>query len=79
MKPTKFFIPAERGKSKFAYSRRKAFWELVVNMVARVYISDTAIGKIYTTYGQALADSTILVKLRNDKRRGGHPDLRAWL
>ena len=61
---------------KFAYSKRKVFWDLVVNMITRGYTSDTAIDKIYTTYGQAFAVSTILVKLRNNKRRGGHPDLR---
>ena len=45
-------------------------------MIAREDISDTAIGKIYTTYGRALAVSKILIKLQNDKSRGGHPDLR---
>ena len=68
-KPAKFFIPAERGKSKFAYSRRKAFWDLVVNMIARGYTSDSAIDKIYITDGQALAVSTILGKSQNDKRK----------
>ena len=75
MKPAKFFTPAERGKSKFTYSTRKIFWDLVVNMIARGYTSDTAIDKICTTYGQALAVSTIIVELQNDKRRGGYPDL----
>ena len=78
-KPAEFFTPAERGKSKLAYSRREVFWYLVVNMFIRRYTSDLIIDKIYSTFGQALTVSTILVKLRNDNRRGGYPDLRAWL
>ena len=77
--PAKSLTPAERGKSKLAYSRRKVIWDLVVNMIAREYLSDSAIDMIYTTYGQALVVSTNLVKLQNDNSRGGHPDLRPWL
>ena len=75
-KPAKFFTPAEKGKSKFSYSKSKVFWDLVVNMIARGFTSDSVIDKIYTAYGQVMAVSTILVKLRIDKRRGGHPGLR---
>ena len=50
MKSAKIFTPSERGKSKVAYSRRKVFWDLMVNMIASGYISDTVIDKIYTTY-----------------------------
>ena len=42
------------------------FWDLVMNMIARGYTSNSAIDKIYSTYGQPLAVSTILVKLLND-------------
>ena len=55
------------------------FWDLVSNMIARGYTSDVVIDEIYTTYGQALAVSTILVKLRGGKRRGGHLDSRPKL
>ena len=63
MKLAKFFTPAERGKNKFEYSRRKVLWDKVTNMIAREYTSDAAIDKIYTTYRQALAILTIPVKL----------------
>ena len=77
VKPAKLFTSAERGRNKFAYSRRKVFWDMVCNMISRGYTSDTAIDKIYLTYGHNLSVSNILVKMRNDKGRGGHPDLRA--
>ena len=48
-----------------------------MNMISSGYTSDSAIDKIYTTHGQAMAVSTILLKLGNDRRREGHPDLRA--
>ena len=77
MKPAKIFTPEERGTSNFGYSRRKVFWDLGVNMIARGYTSDTAIDKICTKYGQALALSTILDTSRNLKRPGVQP-CRGW-
>ena len=74
-----YFTSAEREQNKFVYSGRKMFWDLVSNMIARGYTSDVVIDEIYTTYGQALAVSTILVKLRGGKRRGGHLDSRPKL
>ena len=51
--------------------------DLVGNMISRSYSIDAAIDKIYSTYRHQLSVSNILVKLRCDKRRGGHPDLRS--
>ena len=53
------------------------FWDLLGNMIARGYTSAAAIDKIYSTYRHQLSVPNILVKLREDKRRGGYPDLRA--
>ena len=78
VKPAKLFKSAERGRNKFVYTRRKVFWDMVGNMISKGCTSDAAIEKIYLTYGHQLSVSNILVKLRNDKRRGGHPDLRAY-
>ena len=77
LKPAKLFTSAERVRNKFAYSRRKVFWDMVGNMTFRGYTSDTAIDKIYSTYGHNLSVSNILIKMSNDKGRGGNPDLRA--
>ena len=77
VKPAKLFTSAERGRNKFVYSRRKVFWDMVGNMISRGYTSDAAIDKIYSTYWHQLSVSNILIKLRNDKGREGHPDLRA--
>ena len=72
-KPAREFTSEERGANKFAYSRRKVFWELVDKLTRRGYTSDVAIDKIYTVYGRSLPVSTILLKLRQDRRRGGNP------
>ena len=72
-KPAREFTSEERGANKFAYSRRKVFWELVDKLTRRGYTSDVAIDKIYSVYGRNLPVSTILLKLRQDRRRGGNP------
>ena len=74
LKPAKLFTSAERGRKQLAYSRRKMFWDLGGNIIHRGYTSDTAIDKIYSTYGHKLSVSNTLVKLKDDKRRGGHLD-----
>ena len=76
VKPAKLLTSTERGRNKFAYSRRKVFWDMVGKMISRGYTSDAVMNKIYSTYRHQLSVSYILVKLRNDKGRGGHPDLR---
>ena len=77
VKPAKLFTSAERGRNKIAYNRRKLFWDLVGNMITSNHTSEAAIDKIYSTYGNQLSVSNILIKLRKDERIEGHPDLRA--
>ena len=72
-KPARDFTAEERGVNKFAYSRRKVFWDLVEQLTRRGYTSDAAIDRIYGVYGRSLPVSSILLKLRQDRRRGGSP------
>ncbi|ETL82682.1 hypothetical protein L917_17198 [Phytophthora nicotianae] len=76
LKAAKAFTPTERGANKFAYSRRKHFWRVVTNLVQAGYTSDTAIDRVCTTYGRSLSVSNIIAGLREDHKRGGHPNLR---
>ncbi|KAI9982251.1 hypothetical protein PInf_008150 [Phytophthora infestans] len=45
LKAAKDFTAAERGANKFAYSRRKVFWDVVSSLVRSGFTSDTAIDK----------------------------------
>ena len=73
-KAAKLFTPRERGRSKYAYSLRKSFWDLVVSMISHGYNHNTAIDKIYEVYGN-LSVVKILRLIRTDKRTGGHDEL----
>ncbi|KAG6617101.1 uncharacterized protein IUM83_04870 [Phytophthora cinnamomi] len=75
-KPAKEFTRAERGANKFAYSRRKAFWDSVAYLVRAGLTSDVAIDRIYAAYGRQRPVTAILTALRRDKKNGGHPALR---
>ncbi|KAL3664985.1 hypothetical protein V7S43_010160 [Phytophthora oleae] len=76
LKAAKDFTPIERGANKFAYSRRKVFWDVVANLVRSGFTSDAAIDKVYSVYGRQIAVLNILKALRADRMRGGHPSLR---
>eukprot|EP00644_Phytophthora_capsici_P002597 jgi/Phyca11/105764/e_gw1.11.315.1 len=76
LKAAKDFTAAERGANKFAYSRRKVFWDVVSSLVRSGFTSVTAIDKVYSVYGRQLSVSNVLAALRADRRRGRHPNLR---
>ncbi|GMF21947.1 unnamed protein product [Phytophthora lilii] len=76
LEAAKELTPAERGATKFAYCRRKLFWDVIDKMVRSGYTSGAAIDKVYQVYGRQLSVSSILVALRSDRTRGGHPSLR---
>ncbi|KAG6962236.1 hypothetical protein JG688_00008702 [Phytophthora aleatoria] len=71
LKPAKEFTPVERGANKFAYSRRKGFWDVTTQLVRSGYASDAAIDKVYQVYGRQLSVSIILVSLHADRSREG--------
>ena len=74
-KAAKLFSASERGKVRFNYSLRKAFWDIVLIMARRGYTHNTAIDKIYSVYSSRLSVTQILREIRKDKKRGGHPEL----
>ncbi|ETN00948.1 hypothetical protein PPTG_17274 [Phytophthora nicotianae INRA-310] len=76
VKAAREYTAAERGANKFAYSRRKMFWDVVATMVRAGYSSDVAVDRIYAIYGRQLPVTSILLALRRDKQQGGHPSLR---
>jgi hypothetical protein len=75
-KAAKDFTAKDRGANKFAFCRRKVFWDAIARLTRAGYTSDVAIDKVYAVYGHRLPVSTILQHLREDKGQGGHPSLR---
>jgi hypothetical protein len=73
-KPARDFTPAERGKCKIKYCRRKAFWELVVTQIRVGISADVAIDQIYAVYGTDMPVTTILNKIMKDRKDGKIPD-----
>jgi hypothetical protein len=76
MKAARLFTAAERGRSKHSYSRRKAVWDKIAELIRAGYTSETAIDKIYKAYGESLPVSTIISAIIRDRKNGGHPQLR---
>ena len=76
-KPAKLFLATERGRVKYQYSLRKVFWDLCSEMIRRGHTSDTAIDEMYKVYSNRLSLTQILRKMREDRKRGGHPLLRS--
>jgi hypothetical protein len=75
-KAAKDFTFTERGKCKFKYCRRKVVWDCIVKHVNAGHLAAVAIDKIYQCYGQSSNVSTIINAMVNDKKTGGHPNLR---
>ena len=74
-KPAKDFTPRERGRSKFTYSRRRNFWEIMVKLIRAGYNELTAIDLIEQCYGRGKPITYICVALCKAKRMGYHPNL----
>ena len=71
----KLFIAAERRRVKFNYSLRKHLWDMTMSMIRRGYTFNIAIDNIYSIYSSRLSVTKISREIRNDKKRGGHPEL----
>ena len=74
-KAAKEFTTHEKGTCRHTYSLRKGYWDIISKMVRSGHISDTAIDKVYATYGRNQSTTSILRSIRKDKSRGGHPNL----
>jgi hypothetical protein len=77
-KPAKDFTPQESGHkaNKFAYCRRRPFWECMKKLINANYTAPEAIKKIYSAYGHNSSVSFILNCFKEDKSKGGHENLR---
>jgi hypothetical protein len=75
-KAARLFTTAERGRSKFTYCRRKHVWDNISELIRAGYTSETAIDKIYKAYGESLPMTKIILAMMQDRKNGGHPNLR---
>ena len=75
-KPAKDFTLEERGKVKSVYCRRKVFWDVVASLVNAGHTSEVAIDKVYACYSRGKSVTTILLNMVQDRKNGGHPNLR---
>jgi hypothetical protein len=75
-KAAKDFTFHERGKNRFAYCRRKVVWDCISMHVNAGYMAATAIDRILECYGKNQNVSAIIKMMVQDKKRGGHPNLR---
>jgi hypothetical protein len=76
-KPARLFTPAERGKVKFKYSRRKVVWDVIAARVRAGETAQVAIDRIYEVYGAGKTVSYIITMMQRDRRvyNGCHPQL----
>ena len=70
------FTLEERGKVKSVYCRRKVFWDVITSLVDASHTSEVAIDKIYACYGMSKSVTTISLYMVQDRKAGGHPNLR---
>ena len=75
-KAAKDFTAEERGKSKCTYCRRKIFWELISLHVRAGSNATDVINRVYDCYGRNLSVNAIIDLIKNDRKNGGHPNLR---
>lgn len=74
-KPAKDFTPAERGKVKSKYSRRKCFWTVMVKLIRAGYNELSAIDLIHQAYGTGKPVTHIINELQKAKTHGYHPHI----
>ena len=74
-KAAKMFTARQRGQVKQMYYRRKVVWDTVALLVRAGYTAETAVDKIYDTYGQDQSVTKIIKRMLDDRRGGGHPNL----
>ena len=75
-KPARLFTRAERGRVKHKYHRRKVVWDLIRDLIRSGLTAEAAIDRIYTVYGHGQTVTTIINRLKRDKRMNQlHQDL----
>jgi len=77
LKAARDFTPAERGREKRKYSKRKVFWDVIAKLVDGGWTASSAVDRVYLVYGRHVSVTTILtVMLRDRKHYCGLPDPR---
>ena len=74
-KAAKEFTSRERGAVRYNYHRRKVVWDVVAQMVRNGWNAAEACNRIYTIYGRRSSVTSIINKMRKDRKNGGHPGL----
>ena len=74
-KPAKELNVIERGKTKIMYCCMKVFWNVVVKLVNTGHTSKVAIDKVYACYRRNTSGTKILLKIIQDRKTGGHPNV----
>ncbi len=74
-KPAKEFTLIERGKAKSVFCCWKVFWGVVVKLVNAGHTSKVGINKVYACYRRNTSVTKILLKMVQDRKTGGHPNL----
>ena len=75
-KAARLFTAQERGRNKHKFHRRKVVWDQISTMINAGYSSPAAIEAIYSAYGHGSTVTTIINRLKEDKRNGElHPNL----
>ena len=70
-KPARLFTPAERGKVKFKYCRRKIAWDVIDNLIRRNISADVAIDMVYNACGGPDTPvNAVIDELRKFRRTG---------
>jgi len=72
-KAAREFTPAERGRVKHKYTRRKVVWETILRLMQAGLTSDNAIDRIYAVYGQELTVTEIINRMLRDRRSNTIP------
>lgn len=75
-KAAKDFTFHERGKNRFAYCRRKVIWDCISLHIHAGHTAAAAIERIHECYGKNQNVTAIIKMMVQDKKIGGHPNLR---
>ena len=72
-KPAYLFTPQERGANKHKYTRRKVVWDVVKRLTRQGFHARVAIDRIYEAYGRDSTVTTIINRMRVDRRSNTWP------
>lgn len=74
-KPAKDFTPAERGRERHKYCRRRVVWKIQQILILKGLTAQAASDRLYAVYGEGATVTTIINRLKQDKRNNTlHPD-----